>query len=92
MKKTAILVNTARGSLVDEDALFHALSGGQIAACGLDVMVDEESYDNALCKLPNCIVLPHEGAVTHKATFNMGYMAAKNILDYLSTGKCENLL
>lgn len=92
MKKTAVFVNTARGGLVDEDALFRALSEGQIASCGLDVMVDETSYDNALCKLPNCIVLPHVGAATYEATHNMGMMAAKNILDFLQTGKCEYLL
>jgi len=92
MKKTAILINTARGGLVDEDALARALIEGQIAGCALDVMMDENTYDSPLCKLPNCIVLPHVGATTHEAAYNMGMMAAKNILDYLETGKCENLL
>jgi len=92
MKKTAMLINTARGPLVDEDALFRALSEGQIAACGLDVMVDESHYDKPLCKLPNCIILPHMGAGTYEAAYNMGTMAAQNIVDYLSTGKCKNTL
>jgi D-3-phosphoglycerate dehydrogenase len=92
MKKTAILVNTARGGLIDEDALAQALSEGQIGACGLDVLTDEESYDKALCKLPNCIIVPHIGAATQEASFNMGLMAAKNLLEYLSTGKCDNLI
>ena len=92
MKKTAVFVNTARGGLVDEEALTRALTEGQIAACGLDVMVDESSYDNALCKLPNCVVIPHVGALTYEASSTMGHMAAKNLLEFLETGKCENLL
>ena len=92
MKKTAVLVNTARGGLVDEAALTRALSEGQIAACGLDVLVDETAYDSALCKLPNCIVLPHMGAATYEASHNMGFMAVQNLLDYLVNGKCGNLV
>ena len=92
MKKNAVLINTARGGIIDEAALFKALCDGQIAACALDVLEDESSYDSELCKLPNCIITPHAGSSTHEATLNMGMLAAKNLLDFLTTGKCENLL
>jgi len=92
MKKTAILINTARGGIVDEDALNRALCEGTIAACGLDVVENETTYDSPLCKNPNCIVLPHIGAATREASYNMSLASAQNLLEYLSTGKCSNLL
>ena len=90
MKKNAVLVNTARGGIIDEDALAAALSSGQIAACGLDVTAEALTGDSELCKFPNCILTPHAGAATHEAVLNMGLMAAKNLLDYLETGTCAN--
>ena len=92
MKKTAVLVNTARGGIVDEDALAAALSQGRIAACGLDVTSEKLTAESVLCKLPNCVLTPHAGAATHEAALNMGMMAVKNLLDFLETGKCENLV
>ena len=92
MKKTAVLVNTARGGIIDEEALFNALSEGKIISCGLDVTAGELTSNNPLYKLPNCILSPHAGAATYEAVLNMGTMAAKNLLDYLETGKCSNLV
>ncbi|GLZ15409.1 D-glycerate dehydrogenase [Actinomadura sp. NBRC 104425] len=62
MKPTAILVNTARGGIVDEDALIEALRSGTIAAAGLDVFEDEPNVDPRLTELPNTVLTPHLGS------------------------------
>jgi D-3-phosphoglycerate dehydrogenase len=89
MKNTAIFVNTARGGIVDEGALYEALKTGEIFAAGLDATVDEPPYSSPLCTLPNCIITPHAGAATVEATHNMGMMAAENLLEALKTGMCR---
>ncbi len=86
MKSTAILVNTARGGIVDEDALYDALSKGQIAAAGLDVTVAEPPFGSPLLGLDNVIVTPHMAANTYDAILNMGMMASQNLIDILETG------
>jgi D-3-phosphoglycerate dehydrogenase len=92
MKKTAILVNTARGGIVDENALYEALKNGRIFAAGLDTTVDEPPYDSPLCSLPNCIFTPHMGATTVEGAHNMGMMAAENLIAVLKTGTCGYLV
>lgn len=68
MKPTAILINTARGGLIDEIALADALSAGKIAAAGLDVFENEQmSGDHPLLKLPNVVVTPHIAGSTEEA-------------------------
>ena len=65
MKKTAILINTCRGPVIDEDALYTALTSGQIGAAGLDVMVEEPpKRDHPLFKLPNVTFTPHSAGPT----------------------------
>jgi len=65
MKPTAVLVNTARGAVVDQDALIAALEGGQIAAAGLDVFVPEPlPADSPLCQMKNVILSPHTSGHT----------------------------
>lgn len=89
MKQDAILINTARGGIVDEEALFEALKAGEIRAAGLDATVDEPPYDSRLCTLQNCILTPHAGAATKEASSKMSLMAAQNVIDVLKNGSCQ---
>jgi D-3-phosphoglycerate dehydrogenase len=91
MKSTAIIVNTARGGIIDESALYQALKTGGIFAAGLDVSIDELPCGSPLHTLSNCIVSPHIGAATIEATHGMGMMAVENLLAVLETGTCPYL-
>jgi D-3-phosphoglycerate dehydrogenase len=71
MKKTAVIVNTARGSLVDEEALYAALSEGRIGGACLDVY-SQEPYSGKLCGLPNAILTPHIAGSTAEAQMRIG--------------------
>ena len=81
MKRTAILVNSARGPIVDQEALTRALREGWIAAAGLDVTaVEPIPIDDPLLALPNCVVLPHIGSATIATRSRMASMAVDNVL------------
>ncbi|XP_046402451.1 glyoxylate reductase/hydroxypyruvate reductase-like [Ischnura elegans] len=81
MKKTAILINVARGDLVDQDALVRALSEGKIWAAGLDVMNPEPLPSNhPLTSLKNCFLTPHLGSATVITRQDMAMLTARNIL------------
>lgn len=81
MKCTAILINTSRGPIVDQGALYEALKSGQIAAAGLDVSDPEPiSPDDPLLSLDNCVVLPHIGSATVATRTKMAVMAAENLI------------
>jgi D-3-phosphoglycerate dehydrogenase len=75
MREDAILINTARGGLVDEAALFEALSAGQIAGACLDVFSTEPPLDSPLLGLENVLVTPHIGGSTEEAILEMGRAA-----------------
>jgi len=81
MKKNAILINTSRGHVVDQRALFKALDSGWIAAAGLDVTYPEPlPPDNPLYTLENCLILPHIGSATRNTRRRMAELACDNLL------------
>jgi len=84
MKPTAIIVNTARGPVVDNQALVSALRDGQIAGAGLDVFEQEPPQDPELLKLDNLVMCPHIGAATEEALRKMTTQAAQAIIDELA--------
>ena len=79
MKKTAYIVNVARGGLIDEDALADALAKNVIAGAGLDVFVSEPPTGSKLLGLPNIVVTPHLGASTDEAQEKAGVSVAKSV-------------
>jgi len=80
MKKTAVLVNTARGGIIDEDALLTALKTGRIWGAGIDVFEEEPPRNVELLKLDNIVVGAHCAASTVEAVDNMGTMSAENLI------------
>lgn len=81
MKKTAVLVNTARGGIVDEAALYEALKSGQIFAAGLDVFAQEPTpLSNPLLTLENCVCAPHIASASVATRTRMATLAAENII------------
>ena len=90
MKRTAVLVNVARGAVIDEAALIQALQDGTIAAAGLDVYEFEPKIEQALLDLPNTMLLPHLGTATEEGRVAMGMRAIDNIEAFLKTGKPQD--
>ena len=81
MKRTALLINTSRGPVVDQEALYAALVDGTIAAAGLDVTTPEPlPTDHPLLTLSNCVVLPHIGSATVATRQRMATIAADNLI------------
>lgn len=83
MKDSAILINTSRGGIVNEDALYNALKNKKIAGAALDVFETEPPTNNKLLELNNIILSPHCGASTVDATNRMGVMAAEGLISVL---------
>ncbi len=79
MRPDAYLVNTARGDVVDENALIEALEAGKIAGAGLDVFAHEPAIDPRLLTLPNTVLLPHMGSATYEGRAAMGEKVIANI-------------
>ena len=86
MPEGAIVVNTARGDLVDDDDLIEALKSGRLAYAGLDVFADEPMINEGYYELPNTFLLPHLGSAAIEARNQMGFEALDN-LDAAFAGK-----
>ncbi|HOJ10316.1 MAG TPA: phosphoglycerate dehydrogenase [Clostridiales bacterium] len=87
MKNTAILINTSRGGVVNEDDLYDALVSGEIKAAGLDVFDKEPpDLDNKLFMLENIIITPHVASATEEAAGNIADICLQNIESYIDTG------
>jgi glyoxylate reductase len=83
MKKTAYLINTARGPIVDEAALTRALAKRQIAGAGLDVFEHEPKIERALMKMPNVVLAPHLGSAVTELREEMAHVVVDNIFAIL---------
>jgi D-3-phosphoglycerate dehydrogenase len=83
MKPTAYLINTARGGIVDEDALYDALRSGELAGAAFDVFKKEPLKEKVLMELDNFIATPHISPFTKEAIENMETLSAQNIIDVL---------
>lgn len=92
MKPTAYLINTSRGPVVDEKALYEALKNNQIAGAGLDVYENEPDLTPGLTELSNVILLPHVGSATIETRTKMAELAAHNLLAGLRGEKPPNCL
>ena len=79
LKPEAYLVNTSRGTAIDEAALIDALEAGRIAGAGLDVFEHEPAIDSRLLALPNVVLLPHMGSATYEARSATGERVIRNI-------------
>ncbi len=84
MKSTAILINTSRGGVIDQEALFAALKSGEIGGAGLDVYEQEPPGENPLFELENVVATPHIGGQTQEAQQAIGDIIAQQIIDALT--------
>jgi glyoxylate reductase len=84
MKKTAYLINTARGPIINEKALVNALKNGEIKGAALDVYEEEPKMAAGLAELPNTVLTPHTASATEETRSAMSELAAKNIIAVLS--------
>lgn len=84
LKSKAVLINTARGGIVDENYLIELLEDGKIFSAGLDVYQDEPKVNPGLLKLSNVVLLPHIGSATIEARNQMAELAAENVIAVLN--------
>ena len=87
---SAIITNSARGDMIDDEAMINALNRRKIYALGLDVYKGEPNLNPGYLKLKNVFILPHLGSATKKTRIAMGNLAIDNIYEFFKTGKCKN--
>lgn len=90
MKPGIILINTARGAVIDESALVSALESGQVASAGLDVYEEEPKIHEGLLKNPHVMLLPHMGTWSLETQRDMEKWCIGNIRAGLETGKLKS--
>lgn len=83
LKKGAIIINTARGEIIDEEVLIEKLKSGEIYSAGLDVYTNEPAVNNELFNTPNLVMLPHIGSATTEARNKMAWLCATNVVKVL---------
>jgi len=86
----AVIINTARGGMIDDEAMVNALKSGKVFALGLDVYNGEPDIHPQYLKLDNVFILPHLGSATEKTRLAMADLAISNIEEYFKIGKCKN--
>ena len=92
MKQGVIIINTARGGLIDEEAAAEAIKAGKLGGLGLDAFEQEPLLESPLKGLPRVIFTPHTGAHTAEAVSNMGLMSVQNAIDVLKGEPCRYIL
>ncbi len=92
MQDEVILVNTSRGGIIDEEAVYRALKSGKLGGLGLDAFEKEPPENSPLFELSNVVATPHTGAHTKEAADNMAYASIKNLVDVLSQNECMFLV
>ena len=85
-----VIINSARGDMIDDEAMINALKSGKVFALGLDVYNGEPDIHPQYLQLDNVFILPHLGSATEKTRFAMADLAISNIEEYFKTGKCKN--
>jgi lactate dehydrogenase-like 2-hydroxyacid dehydrogenase len=88
----AIVVNSARGNMIDDDALIAALKSGKVAAAGLDVFDGEPNVNKGYMQLDNTFLLPHLGSATSETRDAMGYCCLDNLDAFIAGKECPNPL
>ena len=92
MKQGAVIINTARGGLIDESAAYNLLKSGHLGGLGLDAFETEPPGSSPLFTLDNVVVTPHTGAHTAEAMAAMADMSVRNLIDVLSGKSCPNVV
>ena len=92
MKPEAFIVNTARGKIVDEEALVQALKSRRLAGAGLDVFENEPQIHPALTSMENVVLAPHIGSATTETRLRMALLASENLLAAFGGRRPPNIL
>ncbi len=92
MKQGIVIVNTARGAIMDEAALVAALESGRVRSCGLDVFEDEPEIHPGLLKNPNVMLLPHMGTWCVETLTTMEELVIENVRSAIEKGKLVTIV